>query len=176
MISKNVWTISNAMHNDLLLVKTFVYDRCGFHCTHPTPENESVDYGAYTFKINGKSVRYRISKITPTKTGQFVTIWKRNGNGPIEPFEISDDIDLVIISTRNNDHFGQFVFPKSVLVDKRIFSGNIVEGKRGIRVYPPWDRTTNRQAQKTQQWQLEYFLEIPSGNSIDLARAKKLYR
>ncbi|MEB9620245.1 MepB family protein [Bacillus thuringiensis] len=26
-----------------------------------------------------------------------------------------------------------------------------------MRVYPPWDKSTSRQAQKTQIWQLEFF-------------------
>ncbi|RYE38879.1 MAG: MepB domain containing protein, partial [Sphingobacteriales bacterium] len=38
-----------------------------------------------------------------------------------------------------------------------ILSGNGKNGKRGFRVYPPWDLTENSQARKTQQWQLEYF-------------------
>ncbi|MFQ6421766.1 MULTISPECIES: MepB family protein [unclassified Bacillus (in: firmicutes)] len=48
-------------------------------------------------------------------------------------------------------------------------------GKRAIRVYPPWDKTTSRQAQKTQAWQLEYFLEIPVNRPIDCVRAQMLY-
>jgi hypothetical protein len=43
-------------------------------------------------------------------------------------------------------------------------------------VYPPWDIVVNRQAQKTQKWQLEYFLEIPENTGIDVARANLLYR
>ena len=175
MTSENSWATSNAIHKDLLFAKTFVYDKCGFNCTLPKAEDESVEYGAYTFTINGKFVKYRVSKITPTKTGQFVTIWKRNANGPIEPFELSDDLDLVVISTRKENYFGQFIFPKSILIDKKIISGNYSEGKRGIRVYPPWDIATNKQAQKTQQWQLEYFLEIPNENLTDLILAQKLY-
>ena len=48
-------------------------------------------------------------------------------------------------------------------------------GKRAIRVYPPWDNELNKQAQKTQAWQLNYFLEIPINNPIDYDRVHKLY-
>jgi hypothetical protein len=43
-------------------------------------------------------------------------------------------------------------------------------------VYPPWDVAVNKQAKKTQKWQLEYFLEVPKNSEIDLTRAKLLYR
>ncbi len=84
-------------------------------------------------------------------------------------------MDFFVISTRDNDYFGQFVFPKSVLLEKNIFSTNGKGGKRGIRVYPSWDKTMNQQAQKTQKWQLKYFLEIPINSSIDYVRVNMLY-
>ena len=62
-----------------------------------------------------------------------------------------------------------------MLSQQGIISTNLKEGKRGIRVYPPWDLTISKQAQKTQKWQLEYFLEIPLNKSVNLDRAKQLY-
>jgi hypothetical protein len=160
---------------NLLETKEFLYTACGFECSAPIAEAESVEYAAYRFLLNGLAVVYREAKITPTKIGQFVTLWKRNANGIIEPFEISDAIDFVVINTRDKQRFGQFVFPKAVLFSKGVFSGNNKEGKRAIRVYPPWDVTVSKQAQQTQQWQLKYFLEIPIENRIDLTLAKRLY-
>ena len=116
-----------------------------------------------------------VSKITPTKIGQFVTLWKRFGKGPIQPYDISDSVDFFIINTRKDDHCGQFIFPKSVLCQHDIFSINGHGGKRAIRVYPPWDIVENRQAEKTQKWQVAYFLDMPKNNEIDLNRAKMLY-
>lgn len=133
-------------------------------------ELESTEYGACRFQLNDSNILFRTAKITPTKTGQFVTLWKRINKGPIQPFDSSDSIDFFIISVRKEDQYGLFVFPKSVLVDKEIVS-DIKEGKRAIRVYPPWDTTTSRQAQKTQKWQLDYFLEIPQ-NRTDLNQVK----
>ena len=84
------------------------------------------------------------------------------------------NIDLFIVSTRNGSNFGQFIFPKSVLHQKGILSDDKKEGKRAIRVYPPWDTTTSKQAQKTQQWQLAYFIPISNEKSIDFDLIKKL--
>ncbi|MDR0329875.1 MAG: MepB family protein [Rickettsia sp.] len=44
-----------------------------------------------------------------------------------------------------------------------------------MRVYPPWDIVINKQAKKTQAWQLEYFLEIPRNKPINYARTQMLY-
>ena len=166
---------STLIPNILLEIKTSVFDPCGFELINPVMEKESADYGAYQFELDALKILFRVAKTTPTKVGQFVTLWKRKGKGPIEPFHLSDTIDLFIINTRSGDNFGQFVFPKAMLVQQGILTTDLKEGKRAIRVYPPWDITANKQAQKTQKWQLDYFLEIPSGKSINLDQAKLLY-
>jgi hypothetical protein len=165
----------NTIPDDLNIVIKSIYNQHGFVCTHPLAELESTEYRACTFKINNKSVRYREAKITPTKIGQFVTLWKRIEKGPIQPFDILDDIDMVIISVRDKEHLGQFIFPKSILIEKGILTSKNKEGKRALRVYPPWDKTDSKQAQKTQQWQLNYFLEISSIESFDSIRMKSLF-
>ncbi len=161
--------------NILLKTKTLVFDPCSFEITHAALEKESTDYDACQFELNTFKILFRAAKITPTKVGQFVTVWKRTAKGPIEPFHISDAIDAIIINTKSGDNFGQFVFPKSVLLHRGILTTDLKEGKRAIRVYPPWDITTSKQAQKTQKWQLDYFLKIPIDQPVDLERAKLLY-
>ncbi|WP_244307359.1 MepB family protein [Flavobacterium fluviatile] len=168
------WREPESIPNDLILVKKLVFDRCDLECTQPLPEAESNEYSAYRFEINDKKVCYREAKITPAKTGQFVTLWKRNTAGTIEPFDFSDLIDFVIIAVRKGNNFGQFIFPKAVLLEKGIFSTSAKEGKRATRVYPPWDFATSKQAQKTQQWQMDYFLEIAE-NNLNASGAKKLF-
>lgn len=175
METENSWVSSNLIPSDLLSIKEILFDTCGFECSFPLMEAESAEYSAYTFELNGLNIKFRAAKITPTKIGQFVTLWKRIENGPIQPFDASDPIDLFVVSTQKDNYFGQFIFPKSVLIAKGIVSDS-KEGKRAIRVYPPWDITTNKQAQKTQKWQLDYFLETPQDKTIDLNRAKFLYR
>lgn len=174
MTYENTLPLLNSIQTDLKAVKELVYDKCGFDLTNLKQNLESEAYGACTFELNGKLIQQRISKITPTKTGQFVTIWKRNDKGITEPFDISDNFDFVIITARNDENFGQFIFPKAVLAEKGILTQNGKEGKRGIRVYPPWDIPTNKQAEKTQNWQTNYFLTIKNNNETDFDLAKKL--
>lgn len=140
---------------------TLVFNKLDLEIKSVYLEKESAIYNACQLQLNGKKILFRTAKTTPTKTGQFVTLWKRTANGPIAPFAIEDGFDLVIINTKTENHFGQFVFPAALLIEKAIFSTHLKEGKRALRVYPPWDKTTSKQAKKTQQWQLEYFTAIP---------------
>lgn len=165
--------IITSFHQDLKKVKELVYDPCGFILTDPHVNAESKEYGACSFALNGKIIQHRVSKITPTKAGQFVTIWKRNAAGITEPFDFADNLDFIIITAKSADKLGQFVFPKSILAAKGIITKNGQAGKRGIRVYPAWDLASNKQAEKTQAWQLEYFLAIAK-NCTDFKLAKKL--
>lgn len=171
---ENYWYSCDTIHKDLLTTKKFVYDWSKFQCSQPVIEAQNAEYGAYVFKLNALLIRFRVAKITPTKVGQFVTLWQRIGDAP-KPYDISDPVDLFVVSTRQGNKFGQFIFSKSVLCDKGIVSNKGKGGKRAIRVYPPWDKPTSPQAQKTQAWQLEYFLEIPLNISIDGDRARMLY-
>lgn len=148
------------MNSSLKTIKEFVYDPCGLVCSNFTQHSESVEYEACSFELNGKKIQHRVSKITPTKTGQFVAIWKRNQEGKTEPYHSSDDLDFMCITSVSGADFGQFMFPKSVLIEKGILTTNTKSGKRGMRVYPPWDVATNQQAQKTQAWQLNYFFTV----------------
>lgn len=175
MITERNFTEPDNFQSQLYLAKTLVYDKCGFDFRELVLEDESQEYGACTFRLNGMNIKFRISKITPTKTGQFVAIWKRNKEGITQPFDMKDKIDFVIISSMYGDNFGQFVFPKSLLLNKGIMRGNGKEGKRGIRVYPPWDTATNQQAEKTKSWQIKYFLPMHKDNSTNLNLANKLF-
>ncbi len=153
-------------------IKEF-YEKCSYRITDFEIALESKEYQACSFKLNGRSIISRKAKITPKKMGQFVTFWKRTGNGPIEPFHENDNIDFFVVNTANGNHRGQFVFPKALLILKGIISTNKKEGKRAIRVYPPWDKLSSKQALKTQNWQQDYFLEIHEG--IDNETLKELY-
>ncbi|GAU71559.1 hypothetical protein SSP35_49_00040 [Streptomyces sp. NBRC 110611] len=166
------WT---GLHGDLLAAKARVYDPSGFACSPPAPEPESAEYAACAFTLDDRSVRFRVAKTTPTKAGQFVTLWQRSEQGPIRPFDADDGVDLFVISSRDDDGFGQFVFPREVLCERNIVSRNGHGGKRGFRVYPPWVTTTSRQARSTQAWQVNHFLTLGQDGPADLTVAHALY-
>ncbi|MDV7139750.1 MepB family protein [Maribacter sp. TH_r10] len=161
------------MDKNLSQIKIHIYDQLKFVLSDLILEPESKAYGACNFKLNKRNIRSRSAKITPKKAGQFVTFWKRQGIGPIEPFNHTDNFDLLTVNVRTDKRLGQFVFPKSVLLKNGIISNETKEGKRAFRVYPKWDIANNKQAIKTQEWQLDYFYEI--NGSLDLNRVMSLY-
>jgi hypothetical protein len=120
-------------------------------------ENEIFTFQTTIDFVN--TIIYRQAKITPIKIGQFVTLWKRNETGITAPFDLNDALDFAIIWVKTTENNGKFIFPKAILHEKGILSNDQKGGKRGFRVYPPWDKAENRQAQATQKWQLDYFLE-----------------
>lgn len=166
--------LSKNVHPDLLSAEDLIYKPSGLILQNVKIEDESEDYGAAEFSINHHSVKFRVGKITPTKIGQFVTFWKRLGKGPILPYDFNDSFDFLVVSVRAENHFGQFIFPKVVLCEKGIVSCNGKEGKRAMRIYPPWDRAENSQAKKTQAWQLQYFIKF-SKDIFDSSRMRYLF-
>jgi hypothetical protein len=162
-------------HPDFLAMQKYIYEPFGWKCDKVKQEAESQEYGASTFEMDGKLIIFRVAKITPTKIGQFVTIWKRIDNGPTMPYDSADNVDLFVISVRDKNRFGQFVFPRDILCEKGIVSQDGNGGKRGIRVYPAWDITDNSQAKRTQAWQSKYFFEV-GPNQLDFNEVvQKLY-
>jgi len=165
--------ISTNLPPALLSAMEKVYHPLDYQIRKYCLEAESQEYCAATFNLNQLKVKYREAKITPTKTGQFVSIWKRNESGTTAPFDAFDDFDLLVISVEKGDLQGQFIFPKAKLIQQKIVTHNGIMGKRGIRVYPPWDIAGSKQAAKTQQWQTEYFLLI-TNQPLVISLVKKL--
>lgn len=136
-----------------------LYKEKSINITDFVPEKESSEYFACDVKFEENISKFRIAKTTPKKIGQFVTLWKRENNGPIQPFDSRDQFDFVIIAVKNNSNIGHFIFPKKVLCENGIITDQ-KEGKRAIRVYPPWDIAENLQAKRTQKWMLNYFQKL----------------
>lgn len=161
------------MNANLKQINSEVYNKCGLRISNFQAEKESKGYDACRFDLNGRKVVSRSSKVTPKKAGQFVTFWQRNEDGIIEPLKEKHSIDFYIVNIRFKDAFGQFVFPKYVLIKKGILSSVKKEGKRGFRVYPIWDIALNKQAEQTQKWQLNYFYEV--NDATDFKKVIELY-
>ena len=157
---------------ELQLLNEKIFKPSGLELSNVQAEAESKEYFAHTFQLGKYKVKFRTAKITPTKTGQFVTLWKRNTQGITAPHSISDDFEFYIIAAQKDNNFGVFFFPKAVLQENRILADDFRDGKRGFRVYPTWDTTTTKQAQKTQLWQADYFVELMEGKTIDLHKIK----
>ncbi len=159
---------------ELAKIKEEVYDKCMLQLFDYKTHAEGKEYHAAQYRLNDYHIIYRKAKITPKKVGQFVTFWKRDANGITTPFSITDTIDFYVIHTESNNGIGQFVFPKAMLIKKGIISTPEKEGKRGFRIYLPWDNVKSKQAEQTQKWQRDYFFELT--HNINLALVKKMYR
>lgn len=149
----------------------------GINMTSPAREDESAEYGACQFELEGKRVAFRVANTTPTKLGQFVTIWKRpHVQDEIAPIDFDDDIEFVLVSVFDHQHRGLFVFNKHILAQKGVMSVKGKGGKRAIRVYAPWVRPIVKQAIQTQRWQLHYFVsaEAAEANSTKLRQLLKI--
>lgn len=131
-------------------------------------ESDNAEYGACEFLINEWRIKFRSGKITPKKVGQFVTFWKRSEKGPIRPFNREDPFDFLIVRVEDDPFQGYFVFPKHSLCEKGVVTSLGKEGKRAMRLYPPWIKASslNPQAIKTQRWQSEYFISFSTSLEI----------
>lgn len=164
---------TSSIINNILELQKSLYSSCNLKIGQILEEQESKEYSACSFVINNKKAQFRIAKITPTKIGQFVTFWKRSHAGPIAPFDMNDGVDLFIVTTQTESQKGQFVFPKDVLYKHGFISNNNIGGKRAMRVYPSWDKPDNKQAIKTQEWQLKYFFDF--SKQINCSQIQKLF-
>lgn len=127
--------------------------------TNLTKDQECASYFGFTFQLGDRNIKFRKAKVTPKKTGQFVTFWKRNSQGQTIPFSIDDKVDYYFIAAEDERHLGFFIFPKQTLIDKQILTTARKEGKRGFRVYPSWSITENKQATQSKNWQTQYFID-----------------
>ncbi len=177
MLARTADPASSYLPHDLLAALRDVYEPAGMAVTDAAlRESESSEYGACRLGLDGRTIAFRVAKTTPTKIGQFVTIWKRPTLGDeIAPLDTSDGVAFVVVSVFDATHRGQFVFNQKILVAKGVMSYNGIGGKRAIRVYPPWTKPVVKEAIRTQQWQLQYFLPFEQGRTADSAQVRKLF-
>ena len=136
----------------------------------PEAESESADYGAWRVGLDGRSVVIRSARVTPTKIGQFVTLWKRREKD-IAPLDSADDVDFAAIYVSDGEKVGWFIFDRAALLAHDVMSRDGAGGKRALRVYPPWCAPLARQAVRSQQWQLNFF--VAAGAGVDDARSAR---
>ena len=120
-------------------------------------EPQNREYCGCFLKESDISYRIRVSKQMPKKNGQFVVIWKKDSNNENTAYTFDEFPDYLIIFTQKGEKIGKFTFPRKVLKDKGILRTEKANGKMAFRVYPIWDTPENKQAAKTQDWQLPFF-------------------
>lgn len=145
---------------ELAEIEDMFFKSSGLKISKITEEQECKEYCGYNFYLEKQYFKFRKSKITAKKVGQFVTFWRRNTLNQTEPFHGNDNIDFYVILAKEKDRLGFFIFPKHLLLEKQLLTTVGKQGKRGFRVYPTWAKVDNKQAQKTQEWQTTYFIDF----------------
>ncbi|WP_080873309.1 MepB family protein [Oceanobacillus timonensis] len=136
-------------------------------------EPQNMEYEGTTFHINDNNYRSRLAKRTLKKDGYFVVFWEKDVNHCNQAYAYSESPNKIVISIIDKDLKGQFIFPKSLLLEKGILRTAGNKGKMAIRVYPSWENSLNNAAKKTQAWQAPYFINV--SNEIDIRRLTELY-
>lgn len=165
----------NEFHKAISYVDRVLYKPNNLIIKNQKEEKQNSDYGAGIFQLNSKSIRFRVAKTTPNKIGQFVAFWEKDNRNKNQPFSYNQSPDLLVINTFTDENFGQFIFPKEVLLKKGILKTDEKEGKMGMRVYPRWDIPVNKQAISTQKWQLPYFIDSSNTNKLFNQEILELY-
>ncbi|WOV86756.1 MepB family protein [Sporosarcina oncorhynchi] len=166
----------NDFFTALTYVSKMIYEPKNLTLKSVQEEQQNSKYGAGTFQLSSKTVRFRVANITPTKVGQFVAFWEKDENNKNQPYSYEEAPDLLVITTFKNDsEFGQFIFPKEVIFKQNILRSCSTKGKMAIRVYPSWDSPTSKQAMKTQEWQLPYFIDMSKPNLLTEEKMVELY-
>ena len=166
----------NDFFTALTYVSKMIYEPKNLTLKSVQEEQQNSKYGAGTFQLSSKTVRFRVANITPTKVGQFVAFWEKDENNKNQPYSYEEAPDLLVITTFKNDiEFGQFIFPKEVIFKQNILRSCSTKGKMAIRVYPSWDSPTSKQALKTQEWQLPYFVDMSKPDLLTEEKMIELY-
>ncbi|QXQ10762.1 MepB family protein [Paeniglutamicibacter sp. Y32M11] len=131
------------------------------------PNPQAVAYSGCSFVLTdgtGKQNRavFRAAKVTPTKAGLFVTLWIRGTDGQTRPYRATDGIDVLYVAAHTAGGYGYFRFTAADLLKAKILAGDASAGKRGFRLYTPWDTSLNRTAQNTWLWQQHCFTVLSS--------------
>ena len=130
-------------------------------------ERQNSEYEGMTFLLDDNSVRSRLAKKTPTKKGYFVVAWEKDDFNKNKPFDYENSPELLIIIIVDQPKRGLFIFPKELLVTRKILNSGKNTGKMAFRVYPTWETGLNNTAIKTQQWQQTYFIDISTEINLD---------
>ena len=163
------------MINEIKKINDSVFKYLDLYISDIIPDLECADYFGFNFKINQTYIKFRKSKLTPKKVGQFVTFWKRDFDGKTIPFDINDNFDFYIISIEENKNEGFFLFPKDILIKENLISSKQKTGKRGFRIYTDWHLPENKQAEHTKRWQTQFFINYSDSEKVILEKFENIF-
>ena len=128
----------------------------------PDPHPEARAYAGCSFRLGGGpgtglNVVFRSAKVTPTKAGLFVTLWLRDAEGATRPYTPEDGVDEFWVLAETSGGTGHFRFPAGALARHGVLGTDAKPGKRGFRLYTPWDTDLNAGATKAWAWQRGFF-------------------
>ena len=136
-------------------------------------EDQNSEYEGLLLIINKHVYRSRLAKLTPKKKGYFVAFWEKDTEGINQAYSYENSPEKLIVSVIDNERRGQFIFPKKVLLKYGILKSPKQKGKMALRVYPSWVTELNKNATRTQSWQLDYFIDL--SDNLEIEKLKKLY-
>ncbi|MEI4803935.1 MepB family protein [Bacillus sp. NPDC077411] len=165
----------NNFNNIIEKLDNIVYKPNNLIITNLKEERQNSEYAGGIFKLNNKTIRFRVSKITPNKIGQFVSFWEKNENMQNQAFSYDSNPDLLVITCIDDNKLGQFIFPKEILLKEKILKTQSQKGKMAMRIYPIWDNPVSDQAKKSQLWQLQYFVDLSDTNNLSIDKLLNLY-
>ncbi|PEK62997.1 mep operon protein MepB [Bacillus wiedmannii] len=165
----------NSYNNTIQNLNNIIYKPNNLLIANLKEEKQNAEYAGYLFHLNHNSIRFRVSKITPNKIGQFVSFWEKDDNMQNQAFSYEAAPDLLVITCIDDNKLGQFIFPKEILLKEKILKTQSQKGKMAMRVYPIWDTPVSNQAKKSQMWQLQYFVDISDHNNLPIDKLLHLY-
>ncbi|MGO4584919.1 MepB family protein [Arthrobacter sp. 2RAF6] len=122
---------------------------------------QNSDYESGVARIGKEQWRIRTARITSTKPGAFVAVWKRGDGGSTRPFTADESMSGLLVFVEEQERFGVFQFTKAHLISLGFVSSDLHPGKRDFRVDPEWCTDLNPQASRTQRAQGPAFVELP---------------
>ena len=120
----------------------------------------NADYEAFRCELNGQTYMSRRAHKTPKKRGYFFAMWCKADDNNNRPYQDAEFPMFLVVNVIDGQRFGQFVFPREVLVKQHIISTTSHKGKMALRVYSTWEEDLNPSAAKTQHWQDMYFTNL----------------
>ncbi|MFJ7941789.1 MepB family protein [Peribacillus sp. NPDC096622] len=84
----------NNFFTALTYVNKMIYESNHLTVKSVQEEKQNSKYGAGTFQLSSKTVRFRVANITPTKVGQFVAFWEKDQNNKNQPYLYEEAPDI----------------------------------------------------------------------------------